>query len=111
MIFELIYDIVKLFVYFRIFRFELIDRLRRSDARHDVFPLCVHQIFPVQLFLTRCRVSGKRNARTGRIAHVSEYHHLYVYCRAPAGGDVVHPSVIDRTGVVPRTENGFDCAH
>ena len=88
--------------------FELIDLHRGTDTCDDVFALSVHKIFAVQSLFAGGRVTGERNACTGSVAHVAEYHRLDVDCGAPAAGDIVHTTVDDSARVVPAAENGFD---
>ena len=87
------------------------DRLRRAHAGYDVLALGVDQILAVDPLLAGRGVTRKGHAGTGRIAHVAEYHRLYVDRRAPVAGDIVHAAVYDGAGVVPGTEHGLDRFH
>ncbi|MPN64442.1 hypothetical protein SDC9_212214 [bioreactor metagenome] len=53
MLFESIYDLIKLLIGRRIGFLQLIDGLGRPDAGYDVFALRVHQEFTVKLLFSR----------------------------------------------------------
>ena len=110
MVFEGLADFLELRVAFGHDLRHLGDGHGGTDARNDVFALRVHQKFAHELLFARGGVARERHARSRRIAHVAERHHLYVYRRAPAVRNVVLHSVIVRAGVVPRTEHRFDRA-
>ena len=110
-ILELCTDVHELSVGFGHDLSQLVNGLRSTDAGHDVFALSVHQELAEQLLLTGRGAAGKGNAGAGGIAQIAEDHHLDVDGSAPRGGDVVHSSVVDCTGVVPRTEHSLDGAH
>ena len=76
-------------------------RLRRSYAGNNVLALCVYEIFSEYHLFACSGVSCKCNSRTGSIAHVSEYHHLYVNGSSPAVRNIVHSSVCKSSGVIP----------
>ena len=101
MLFELVGYVHKLNVNVGHILFQGSYRLRRSYAGNNVLALGVDKIFPEDGFLAGCGVSREGNARSGCVAHVSEYHHLYVYGCSPAVGDIVHPSVCEGSGVIP----------
>ena len=82
------------------------DGLRRADACHHVFTLCVHQVFTVEDFLACRRVTREGNAGGAIITHVAEHHRLYVHRRTPFFRDIVHLAVGDRAVVHPRFEHG-----
>ena len=82
-LFKLISNIYELSVNLGHIFLELSYRLRRSYARDDVLALRVYKVFAEQLLLARSRIASERDARAGRVAHVTEYHSLYVYRRAP----------------------------
>ena len=84
------------------------DRLRRADARDDIFTLRVGEVFAVQLALAGRRVTRECNAGAGVVAHVAEDHRLHVDRGAEVMGDVVVIAVVGRTLVVPRLEHGAD---
>jgi len=56
-------------------------------------------------------ITGEGYAGTGRIAHVAECHHLYVYSGTPGVRDIVVTAVYVGSGVVPGTEYGLDGLH
>lgn len=85
--------------------FELSYGLRSTDSRHDVLALRVHQILAEQLLFARCGIARKGNARSRVLAHVAENHRLHVDRCSPIGGNVVHPSVINCSRVVPAAEH------
>ena len=89
--------------------FDGVDVHRSTDTGNDVFALGVHQNFREELVFTGSRVTGERNTGTGGVTHVAEGHHLDVDRGTPGIRDVVVTSVNVRTGVVPGTENSFDC--
>ena len=109
--FQRIADLDELLVAFRHNLGQLIDRLRSTDACDNVLALCIHQEFAEQLLFAGRRVTGKRNACAGGVAHIAERHHLNVDSSTPGIRNVVHSSVDVCTRVVPGTENGFDRAH
>ncbi len=90
---------------------ELIDCLRGTNTGDNVLALSVHKEFAEQLLFAGGGVTGKGNACTGIVAHIAEYHRLYVDGSTPRGGDIVHTAIIDGALVVPRTEYGLDSAH
>ncbi len=101
MLFQCVGNLCELLVHVGHIGFQLIDRLRRADAGHDIFALCVDQVFTEQFLLSGCRVAGKGHACAGLVAGVAEYHFLHVDCSAPRIGDLVHAAVNFCTGVVP----------
>ncbi len=90
---------------------ELCDGLRCADTRDDVFALCVDQVLTEDALCACSGVTCERNAGTGCVAHVSEYHGLNVDGSAPLVRDVVHHSVVVCSGVVPGTEYSLDGFH
>ena len=94
----------------KVFR-QLGDRLRCTHTGNHVLALCVDQVLAVNALLTGGGVTCERNAGTGGLALVAEYHGLYVNGSAPVAGDVVHAAVYDGAGVVPGTEHGLHSAH
>ena len=100
-------DMYKFFIRFRIYLFKLIDCLGRSYAGNNVFALSVHEELAEQLLFAGSRVACKRNACSGIVAHIAEYHHLNVYSRTPVVRDIVHLSVNDGPWVVPAAEYGL----
>ena len=88
---------------------ELSNRLRRTDTGNDILALCVHQELTEQLVLTCSRVAREGNTGTTVIAHVSEDHFHDRYSGSPGIRNIVHPSIIDGTLVVPGTEDSHDC--
>ena len=87
------------------------DRLRGADAGYNVLALCIHQELAVQLLFAGGRVAGEGYAGARGLAHIAEYHGLYVYSSAPAVRDVVHAAVGVRTRIIPRAEYRADSLH
>ena len=104
-------DLNELLVAFRKILLQTGDRLRGTDTSNHVLALCIDQIFAVDPLRSGGRISRKGNAGAGGIAHVSEYHGLYVDGGSPVAGDVIHPAVHDGALVVPGTEYGLDRFH
>ena len=98
-------DLAKLLVGLGQHFFELADRLRRANARDDVFALRVDQELAVELFRAGCRASRKADARRRAIAGVAEHHLLHVDGRADVVGNVVDAAVFLRARVLPRAEH------
>ena len=86
------------------------DLLRRADTCNDILTLGVDQILAVEDIFTRSGIAREGNARSRVVAHVSEYHRLYVDGGTPLRRDVVQLAVEDRTLVHPRAEYGADSA-
>ena len=104
MVFEGLGNVCELLIYLRHLVREVRDRLRRSDTGNNIFALRVHQIFAIQLLFACGGVSCESNARAAIVAHVAEYHGLYVNRRTPAGRDIVHAAINDCSRVIPGTE-------
>ena len=81
------------------------DVLRRADAGHHVFTLCIHKELAVELLRARGRVAGEGNAGGRGVTHVAEHHGLDVDRRAPVFGDVVELAVGDGACAHPRLEH------
>ena len=90
---------------------KLCDGAGSTNACNDVLTLCIDEVLTIDALLTGGRITCKCNAGTGGIAHVSEYHGLYVYGCAPVSGDIVHTAINDGTRVVPGTEYGLNSLH
>ena len=90
---------------------EMVDGFGSTDTCNDILTLSIHKIFAEELLLAGRRVTGESNAGAAVIAHIAEYHALYVNSGAPACGNIVHAAIDDSTGVVPAAEyclNGFE---
>ena len=111
MVFQLIGDRHEFTVALRQILRQLGDGLRRTHACHHVFALGIDQIFTENTLRACGRITGKGNAGTGGIAHISKYHGLYIDRGSPVAGNVVHSSVNDGAGVVPGTEYGLNRFH
>ena len=111
MVFQFIRYFHKLFIAFRQVFFQFGNRLWCTDTCHNILTLCVDQVFAVYAFLSGGRISGKSNACAGRIAHIAEYHRLYVDRRAPVARNIVHSSVYDGSFIIPGTEYGLNRFH
>ncbi len=90
---------------------ELVDGQRCADSRNNVFTLRIDQEFAEELLGSGRRVAGKCNAGSAIVAHVAEYHRLYVDGGSPVARDVVHAAIENGAVVVPATENGFNSFH
>ena len=108
MVFEFLCNGCKFFVNAGTDVVELFDALRSTDTCNNVFALCVDKEFAEEFVFAGCGVTGKCNAGTGKVAAVTEYHGLYVYCSTPGIRDIVHAAVIVCAGVIPGTEYGFN---
>ena len=97
----------KLPVAFRKILFQTGNRLRGTDSCHYVFPLGIDQVFAINSLCASGRISGESNTGSGSIAHISKNHGLYVDCRAPVSGNIVHSAVDNGTFIVPGAEYGF----
>ncbi len=73
----------KFCVCFREFLLHLRDRHRRTNACYNVLSLCVDQELSHHFLFSGSRVTCKRNARTGFIIQVSEYHRHYADSCSP----------------------------
>ena len=104
-------DLDELLIAFRKILLQTGDRLRGTDTGNHVLALGIDQIFAVNALRAGGRISCKGDAGAGGIAHVSEYHGLYVDGGSPVAGDVIHPAVHDGALVVPGTEYGLDRFH
>ena len=111
MVFQLVRDFHKLCIALRQVLRKAGDRLRGADACDDVLALCVNEVLAKNALLTGGRVASERNTGSGGIAHVAEYHRLYVDRGAPVARDIVHAAVDDCARVVPRTEHRLDRLH
>ena len=111
MIFKGVADAYELLVNFRHDFLELVDVLRGADTCNNVFALCVHEELTGENLFAGGRVTGKRNAGAGGLAHVAECHHLHVNSGTPGIRDIVVAAVDVCTRVVPGTENSLDSAH
>ena len=109
-VFERLADVLELLECFGEQLCHLCDGKRSTDACNDVFALCIGQEFAHQLLFAGCGITGESNTGAAVVAHVTECHHLHVDSGAPGVGDIVVAAVDIRTGVVPGTEHGFDCA-
>ncbi len=110
MLFQGVYDFIKLIICFRIDLLEMIDSLWSPDTGYHIFPLCIHEEFSIQLRFSSGRVSRESNSGTGCVSHVSKDHGLNVDSGTPGGRNIVHPSVIDGSWIVPGTKNRFYCS-
>ena len=73
-IFKSLAYVLEFFKRSREFFSHLRDRHRRSYAGNNVLALCVCKEFAHKLLFACCRITGKRNACTAVVAHVSESH-------------------------------------
>ncbi len=111
MVLEAVRDLHKLFIALGKILLQSGDGLGCPDTGNHVLTLRIDQVLAVNALCAGGRVSGKGNACAGGISHITEYHRLHVYCRAPVAGDIVHTSVDNRSLVVPGTENRLHRLH
>ena len=86
----------------------LSDGHRSTNTSNNVLALSVDKELAHELLLAGSRITCERNAGTGLVVQVAEYHRHYVYCGTPAVRDIVVAAVYVCTGVVPRTEYSLD---
>ena len=79
----------------------LSDGHRGTNTGNNVLALSVDKELAHELLFASSRVTGERNASTGLVVQVTEYHRHYVYCGTPAVRDIVVAAVYVCTGVVP----------
>ena len=108
-IFQFISNFHELVIYAGHIFCQFCDGVRCTYTSYYVFALCIYQVFTQHCFFASCSVSCKGYASTGCITHVTEYHHLNVYCCTPAVRDVVHSSVNECTRVIPAAEYCHCC--
>ena len=84
---------------------ELGDRMRRANARDDIFALGVDQIFAVKDFFAAGWVAGEGNSRRAGFAHVAEDHRLDVNRRAPIVRDPILPPINNGAIIHPRAKH------
>ena len=104
MVFQLVCDLHKLLKAFRQILLQPCDRLRCSDSGYNILSLCIDQVLAVNSLFTGGRISGKGNTGSGGIAHVSEYHGLYIDCSTPVSRNIVHSAVNNCSFIIPGTE-------
>ena len=78
-----------------------VDLLRRPDACDNILALRIQEELTHQALLAGRRVPREGDARPGRIAHVSEGHHLDIDSCSPGVRDIIVPSVHVRARIVP----------
>ncbi len=109
--FQSLANVLELYKSLRKFVFHLGNMHRSADTCNYVLALCIGQELAEQTVLACSRVSGKCNACTAVISHVSECHHLYVDSSSPWIRDIIVTAVYIRSRVIPGTEYGFDRSH
>ena len=75
---------------------------------NHILALCVDEVFAVEDVFAGSGVAGEGYTGSRRVAHVAEYHGLYVHGRTPLFGDLVHAAVEDGAFVHPAIEYGAD---
>ncbi len=108
-VFERCANLLELRVSFGEHVLHLLDGHRGANARNYVFALSVYKEFAHKPLFAGSGITRERNARTRSVAKVAERHHLNVYRSTPAVRDIVVHTVDVSAGVVPGTENGFNC--
>ena len=83
-------------------------RLRRTNTGHNVFTLCINQIFAVINIFAGRRVTGEANAGSAVIARITKDHGLNVNGCAPVARNVVELAVGNGAVNHPGTEYGAD---
>ena len=95
---------------FREFFCHLADGHRSTNAGNNVFALCVGKEFAHKVFFTGGGVTGKGNAGSAVIAHIAEYHGLYVNGGTPGIRNIIVAAIYVGSGVIPASEYCFDGA-
>src|SRR5699024_2285816 len=95
----------------REFLFHLGDVHRSTNACNNVLALCVGQELTEKSGCSGGRITGKRNACTTVVTHVTECHHLYVDSGSPGIRDIVVTTVYICSRVVPGTEYRLHSAY
>ena len=85
-------------------RTDFCDLLRGTDTGHNIFTLCVDQIFAIKQILTVTCVTREANTGSRSITHVTEYHGLYAYSSTPFGRNTFHFAVKNGAFVHPAAE-------
>ena len=111
MIFQSVCNFNKLCVTFRQIFLQLGNRLGGSDTCNHVLALGVDQIFTVNTLCPCRRITGKCHTGSRCIAHIAKNHSLYIDCRSPVSGDVIHSAVYDCPLIIPGTEHGLNGLH
>ena len=111
MIFQSVRNLHKLLIAFRKILFQSGNGLRGTDTGHHILALGIDQVLAVNALRASGRISGEGHARSRGVSHISKYHGLYVYRRAPIAGDVIHTSVYNRSLIIPGTEYGLHRLH
>ena len=106
-IFQFVGDIDQLIVDLRKSLLDLFDLHRCADTGYNVLALCVHKNLCVELVLSGCRITGKRNSGSGCRSHISECHHLYVNGSSPGIRNIIVAAVYVGTRIIPAAEYGF----
>ena len=83
-------------------------RLRRTNTGHNVFTLCINQIFAVVNVFAGRRVTGEANAGSAVIARITKDHGLNVNGCAPVARNVVELAVGNGAVNHPGTKYGAD---
>ena len=89
-------------------RASLRDLLRSTDTGYYVFTLSVDEVFAVEDIFTRTSISAKANTRSRGVAHVTEYHSLYIDSCPPFSWDTFHLTIEDSALVHPAIEDSAD---
>ena len=84
--------------------------MRSAYSGNNVLTLCINKILAVEEILARSGITAEAYTRCRCVAHISEYHSLYVYSRTPFGRDAFHLAVEDGALVHPRIEHSADCS-
>ena len=93
---------------FTVLVLDAVDRLGGADTCHYIFALGIDQKFAVEVVLAGGGIAGKGHAGGAVVAHVAEYHRLYVDGCAPLGRDVVKSAIGDSALVHPGTKDSTD---
>jgi len=89
-------------------RFQLVDGVRRANARNHVLALRVDHVLAVEFPFAGGGVAGERHARRRCRPHVAEHHRLHGDGGAPVAGDLVHAPVGAGAVGIPGFEHRLD---
>ena len=84
------------------------DLLRSTDTGHNVFTLCINQVFTVEQVFTVTGVTRETYTGSGSFTHITEYHSLNSYGCSPLCRNTFHLAVQDSTFVHPWVKYGTD---
>ena len=108
MVLETVGDFSQLVVHIGHGVFERGDRLRSSDAGHDILTLGVGEKLAVHDGGAGGRVAGERDTGPRILAAVAEHHGLNIDCGVDIFIDAVQSPIVDGPPIGPRVEHRRD---